>query len=53
MPPHKYTYPKVVATRPGPSAYERRTKVHEPAPRDQHGDQQPERPRSRRRPQPR
>lgn len=28
MTSHHYSYPKVVATRPGPSAYERRTAVH-------------------------
>ena len=27
MTSHKYTYPKVTATRKGPSAYERRTEV--------------------------
>ena len=29
MSSHQYSYPKVKATRTGPSAYERKTKVHE------------------------
>jgi hypothetical protein len=37
MTSHRFSYPKVVATRPGPSAYQRKTAEHKAVPEDQRG----------------